>query len=351
MIVLRETVGDLLDRLGAPERTRAEAQTALRDFQEAPAWYIRLLAGMAAWWAASSFISCLGIAGAFESHQVVLFLGVTACVSGVVIRHTTRDIGGTFLPQLALATSIAGQSMTLIGAGLLTESLTATVLIGLVMEIGLLLTYPDALHRFLSTVSAGAMASVLVMQIDDHIPLHLLSAPLLLGAIAVWHREADIEVSAAAPLRAPVGFGMVTWVFASLIFALWSPQTQLHLSWLTVLGLTLVVGGLATLILREMDRTHPTTMGAVWVGIGALGLLTASTPGIIAALGTMLLAFHRRNPLLLGMSSLFLAGFLTFFYYDLDLTLWTKSGLLVGSGALMLLARLALPTVETEEVR
>jgi uncharacterized membrane protein len=56
----------------------------------------------------------------------------------------------------------------------------------------------------------------------------------------------------------------------------------------------------------------------------------------------MALGAHRRNALLFGLASLFLVFFGSHFYYTLSMSLLAKSGVLLGSGLLMLALRLPL---------
>ncbi|MBM3617491.1 MAG: DUF4401 domain-containing protein [Alphaproteobacteria bacterium] len=72
-------------------------------------------------------------------------------------------------------------------------------------------------------------------------------------------------------------------------------------------------------------------------GIIALG--TLATPGILLAIGLMVLGYgNHERPLLIN-GALAFAGFIWLFYYNLDMTLLVKSTILAGSGALLLLAR------------
>ncbi len=71
-----------------------------------------------------------------------------------------------------------------------------------------------------------------------------------------------------------------------------------------------------------------------------LAWATSSSPGIIASLAAFTLALHRRSLVLFGCACLFLVGFTVSFYYSLSLTLLAKSGILVGSGLILLLGRL-----------
>jgi uncharacterized membrane protein len=52
-----------------------------------------------------------------------------------------------------------------------------------------------------------------------------------------------------------------------------------------------------------------------------------------------MLAFDRRDRVLLAAAAIFLVAFGAFYYYSLHLTLLEKSGVLIGSGVLLLALR------------
>jgi uncharacterized membrane protein len=70
-----------------------------------------------------------------------------------------------------------------------------------------------------------------------------------------------------------------------------------------------------------------------------LGALGQGRPGLLGALLALLVSFVARDKVAIGLSTAFLVGFGVHFYYDLDLSLWTKSGVLVGSGVVLLAVR------------
>jgi uncharacterized membrane protein len=89
-----------------------------------------------------------------------------------------------------------------------------------------------------------------------------------------------------------------------------------------------------------MEETHAEPGGlagvTVFAALALTALLTFRTPGVIAALGVLMLGFHRRSVVLLGMAVLFVLVFGVSYYYDLGLSLLAKSLALLGSGLLML---------------
>jgi hypothetical protein len=86
----------------------------------------------------------------------------------------------------------------------------------------------------------------------------------------------------------------------------------------------------------------PETRAVVYGGTVAIGALGQLAPGLMGALLVMALGAHRRSAILFGLASLFLVFFGSHFYYSLSMTLLAKSGVLAGSGLLMLALRLPL---------
>jgi uncharacterized membrane protein len=97
-------------------------------------------------------------------------------------------------------------------------------------------------------------------------------------------------------------------------------------------------------LLVAIAREHRASLAAEPVVVAlvvaaALGALMFHTPGVVAALYAMLLAFHRRSPVMLGLATLFLITFGTFFYFSLELTLLQRGAVLLSSGAVLLALR------------
>lgn len=67
----------------------------------------------------------------------------------------------------------------------------------------------------------------------------------------------------------------------------------------------------------------------------------------MAGLLIVVLAFRRNNWILLGIAYLFFAGFIIEYYYSLEVTLLTKSIILMVTGVLLILGRLFLRRIVT----
>ncbi len=153
-----------------------------------------------------------------------------------------------------------------------------------------------------------------------------------------------------AARQVPIAYGLVVLLFAALAARLLAgmEHTDRELAgWIggpfAAAGLSLGLLALEAAIFRELSLppTHPAAVTA-WLGTALLCAITFRTPGIAAALGVLALGFHRRRPLLVGLSIVFLIAFSGFFYYSLSATLLTKSAVLVGSGLVLLGVRFVL---------
>jgi uncharacterized membrane protein len=74
-------------------------------------------------------------------------------------------------------------------------------------------------------------------------------------------------------------------------------------------------------------------------GTLALAAVSLNAPGIIGALFVLATGFHRGNRIITGLAVAFMAVFLSAYYYNMEITLLSKSYVLLASGAILLLLR------------
>lgn len=123
------------------------------------------------------------------------------------------------------------------------------------------------------------------------------------------------------------------------VVGVWGGQFQL-LNENDLTAPMLLTGGLTLLAVANALRLQAPFTGVV--ALLVLGGLTATIPGMMAAVLVFMLAFHTRS---LGASWLSILGLMVFgilYYYNLDITFLAKSLTLMASGVVLLLARLSL---------
>lgn len=320
----------------APDR-----QTAVPS-PEIP-WFVRGLTGLGAWISALFIMGFVELMSSSASEGAVfLGFGVLLVGAGVGVLRAPR---GDFLTQLGLAGSLGGQALIAIGVARATDSDTGTALVALLLSLGLTAAVWARVHRFFTTLGAALALGYLV--VEGHLPrgLDVLTLVFAIAASLVWLDQPRRLAATGRDALAPVGYALVVALFGVLLLSV-ADGSHLPLdlpppSRIACAGLGLIDVALALTILREHGRLPPPPAPAIGLLVLALlGVATPGTPGLPGALGVLILGFHRRNPLLVGLASVFLVVFLGAFYYSLQATLLVKSVYLMTSGALLALGPL-----------
>jgi uncharacterized membrane protein len=247
-----------------------------------------------------------------------------------------------FTGQLALASSLAGQALFIGGFASELDYFSIVLLITILFEGILLLVYPDKLHRFLSSLAICGATLWLFIDLEVEEVTHLIIILLAVGTVLLWQHETRLIVAPLRQLYRPVGYALLVALFGFLILS-FVDDLEIDWWWLSAGGLWLVLVYLEYIILTQQGLDLSAKI-VPWLVAGTLILLIPAyqTPGILAALIGLLLGFKRSNRLLLGLSLAFLAVFLIGYYYNLNLTLLTKSFVLMGSGLILLGVRYGL---------
>lgn len=304
-------------------------------------WYIRVLVGGGAWIASlflAAFLALLDVIDWGQPSSAVA--GAIVCAAAVALRRKTS---GDFPVQLALAACVAGEILIVGGVTGTDIFHRGDVVTGaatvIALEALLLFIYPDAVHRFLSAAASVLAWGVLLHELKVPGSFDLVAAATAILAGLVWVHEPRLQAGRLAAIQAPAGYGLVAALLAGLLGALMS-EGEVAIGGPATAGITLALLILAARIFAERGATLASEPALVALaGLAALGTITWNAPGVMAALGVLVLAFHRRDLVLLAFAALFLIAFLSRFYYDLEITLLAKSGVLLASGALLLALR------------
>ena len=344
---LRPTIKQVLGQLSEEGLVAPDAVARARvvydlSAQEAPLpWYVRVLVGGGAWVSTLFVLVFLGMAGLLFQGVVTMFLGALCAGAGLWLRRVQssgRVQSSDFLVQLSLSLNLAGRGMIYFGLAPQDnggQALVACAAFGI--ELAMVAVFPDAVNRFLSTIGAWTALLVLLRIADAPPALHDVVLALL-GALtaAAWVMQPRLLLRFPEH-HSPVAYGLSVALLASMVSSRMGADGRLlWLPGLFMIAVSMVTG---EMILQELRIEGGRARLQVAAVVCLLGMLTLGSPGVTAALLLMALGGHRRAPLLVALASgaLVLFGFI--FYHDLELTLLLKSGLLLGSGLLLLGAR------------
>lgn len=305
-------------------------------------WYINLFVALGAWVAAAFslpfvvFFLYLLFAQSEASEDAwfasIIVWGFVFIAAGTALRLLRERI---FLSQLALALSAAGHAVALVGLGHSFHGLWPVMLASVLLCAVLYPLFRDPIHRFASTVLAMVMVTVWLFTADLEHGLHVLVLLEVVGSGFLF-------TSHMTPALRPLAYAFAVSLLGTLGIIL-MPEVDVGTPWWpssAILALALVwlyqrlAGGVQGL------RREPMVL-AICVTL-LLGVV--SSPGILAAVWLLVLGYALGDRILLGLGSISLPAFMVMYYYGLDVSPLTRSGVLVTSGAVLLGARWYLGT-------
>lgn len=347
---MRLSVADVLARLTGEGLAPPGADVAAREAlapelaDELPS-YMRAAVAAGAWLATIFLLSSLFAITGLRDEGPASAVGVVLMGAGIFMR---RAASTEFFRWAAVALCLAGLGMLTFGVGGLTDSAFVAALVCLFASIALLWLVNDTTLRLLCTLTGGS--SLFVGLVTGKVPYayDVATALVVIGVAYVWRSNLTKRSDALADMLAPIGYGLVVVLFAALLGRTLATSANSGLgrevgSEIGTLGpfATIVcTAALVWLAFKVLDEhgaslSNPASFAALG-GAAVLGAITLDSPGIAAGVAMLALAFDRRNRVLLGMAAVFLVVFASFYYYSLHLTLLEKSGVLVGSGLLLL---------------
>ena len=348
-LAMQQVIARLVDESLAPADTPERARVALKPEVEGHLpWYMSVAVAIGAWLATSFLLVAIFAISGLRSETAQIVVGVMLAAGGIFAR---RESDTEFVRWAAVAVALAGLGLITVGVGGATDSPVGAATACLITSIAFVWLAPDNTLRFLSTLSAGG--ALFVWLVGNKLPFgYDLGIVIVLAAIAfVWRYRLAEREDSLAELLEPVGYALLVVLFAALLgrtlatssHSHWSVDLSRDVGALGPLATIVCTFALVALAWRVLDEhgsslSSPTSF-AVLAGIVLLGAGTLESPGIVAGIAALMLAFDRRNVVLLGMAAIFLIVFSSFFYYSLEITLLQKSGVLIGSGLLLLAIR------------
>jgi uncharacterized membrane protein len=315
-------------------------------------WYVRVMTGFGAWlgglfllgWLMALFSLVL------RSSDGMLILGVSVLIAAFFLYRVARD--SEAVQQLALACSMAGQFSLAFGAQEAFHWDTITLAGFLCMlQTFLALVMAGVLHRFLSAWFAAMAGYYFLFQVQA---VAFGGALLAVAVTWLWLNEAMWTAARRAPLLRPVGYALALALLFweapfSLRWALDWHYDALRLGvpyWLAPLAYSLCVAAAAGILARRYAPAKAVAWVLAAVLVCAAGWLA---PGLLAALLVLILGQATGRRVLVGLALLAAVWYLGTYYYQMQITLLQKSGVMVATGVLLIGLRFLLALLWPEK--
>lgn len=328
---------------------RIDAQLEKSAGESKDPLYIRILTGVGAWVAALFLILFLAISHLFRGDTSGTIFGILFLASGIVISRASKT---TFLNQLSLALVFSGNILFLMGTGA-HELSTFIIAHALVVAVA----YPsfsNGIYRFLAPTALVILITLWILDKKVFLLIHFLIAVEMLftGILLLLKKQkaslTPLIYSAAFMLPLTLLFMNLTQVeIGRRVLSTWG-EAFLEPLWPSSLLLT---AGLIYLYFRLAGGLKQILNDWMILAILATILLGVfTTPGVLVAIGLLVIGYAFEDHVLTWASYLFLICFLVLFYYALNINLAHKSLVIAGSGGVLLLTRWVLGHMRFERV-
>jgi hypothetical protein len=350
------TAGELLAALHAAALVTPDDEAAISSFLAArragdePPLHLKILSAIGTALATGFFLGFLAISKLidFGSGPAMMVWGAAFLACGIGLSSSLRrapiGLAADFTAQTTFAAMAIGKILVVVGAMVHFGEHTpwiATIALAVVT----LVTYPVSASSLDRLLSPYAVFAAMLWEILERgggradaslaLTLYFVVTTALAGTLILPDR-APVALRPIG-LAAIAAMGTVVSVLATgHDFGIWAsgrPIDPRPIEWILTAALIVLIARIAG-GLRPL--ASPTLTPAV-IGIAALGL--ASAPGIVFALGLLVLGHARHDRPLRVFGILALPTFLVLWYYGRDMTFLVKSAVLVGSGAALLAAR------------
>jgi uncharacterized membrane-anchored protein len=354
MTQLTKSKLDLWSRLKNSNLVTGEMPEAHVDEQAssyAGSWAIRTMQGFAGWMAAIFLIAFIGSVFSFlfrgDTAVVLTSLGIGGCVLAYVIFGMSRQ--NDFIDQLGLVFNLAGQFMFTLGLYQLINDRTdhhySLYFISLFLfQVTLVMLIPNFISRLLSTWF-GLIC--LFFAFASYGIYGLSSAIVAIIFVLLWMNET--QWGKYRSFLEPVGYGValsLIHLIGEVVFGIdfrWFFREEsvswlsLHAEWIRVILLNVAMIWFLFKISKINQLVFSTNSGILFVSCGVLLMLMGVfIPGVSGAMLLLLVGFSVKRPILITLGLVSLMTFISWYYYNLSLTLLHKSLILMATGTILI---------------
>lgn len=307
---------------------RTEANSAL-----AMPWYARLIVGFGAWVTALVAIALGGmILYALDADADISIAIMGAIYFGLGVWWLRKVEHRVYATHLGIAITAAGTCMIAAGVGFESEEIWLAALISAALTAVIILATRQRSLQFLAALLSALLFVAALKQKNVPYFLDIASIAGPLGVVMLLRpTRLDTQPTAIVLLLLLPAFGM----FGGIQTMIW--QAGIAGGWFAkVLHIALFLG-LVSIHWKHTITTGERTRLAIFASAAVI-IGFVLPPGGSAALVIMMLAFVLGSRPLALLGVLLQIHYLWRFYYDMQVTLLVKSGILVAVGAVLIVA-------------
>lgn len=288
--------------------------------------------------ASVTILGSLLIGGLLNSGMSMVISAVAFIGAGLWLNKAVDKL---IVDTASVCLFLCGISLLAFGMWDLRQGVTAICIVYMLITAFTLVIVQRYVISFLAILIFNGSVIVLILDHDRDNLVHLYITILVIFLASMMLKEAAIITAGKklSMLYNPARMGLICSLTGILIVAgyQWPGLYLKQYAWLSAIPSILAILFITPRILHILGVNDPTKKWLVITAVLILLLPTVFAPGISGSLLIMLLCFmvHQKTGMVIGILSFIY--FISQYYYDLNLTLLTKSILLIVSGVLFLL--------------
>ncbi len=354
---LQQVVDGLRSEGLLPESSENTVTAFLESLHETQPWYIRMMVGFGAWLASLLLIGFVGSIG-FAADAGFVIIGVLF-IGGAIFARTKLD--NDFVVQSALASSLAGQALFAYGVVEISSGNDFESVLSIVIVLNgiLFFVFPDRIHRVLSILIAmGSLGILLYLwKLNAVVPI---MGPLITTAMVIFYKkQGAIIESGKGYLIRPLINGLMLAAFGFLLLSTVYILPELRWEfafyprpWIS----TILLGALLLYVGTQVWPQIGPVAGSLEMKAfyGFLLMITAAAwaiPGLLLALIVIMLGASSGNRVFVGAGIAFLVVFISTYFYGIQISMLTKSIVLVSTGVVILAVRWIFLKITADQIK
>lgn len=301
---------------------------------------MKILSILGAFLATLFFLGFVFVAEIYDSSAGLMITG--GILLGVGYFLNLGKVRSLVADAFSVSLTVCGYVLLLIGLAEPFDAETGLAVAGALLAGGLLLTHDNRIITFLATVAAAGWILFLFFDAGRTLAVHFYVAGCA-GLLTAWFaleapllKTAPLLIRRYDGLRTGLIFALLIGAYYLSDFRWWLEEDRTP-NWYASVALIPLTGWVAWRALGQFV-TEPGQRVIYLAGVLTLLLPTIFAPAICAALLALLLAWQAGYRTGAAVATLALIYFISRYYYDLNLSLLTKSLVLMVSGVLFLIA-------------